>query len=288
MQTKPNKSNKKVDSEPMQRRVFFISDGTGITAESFGQSLLAQFEHIEVSHQTLPYIDSAEKAVRVAEEINNAKVDGHAPLVFSTIINEEVGQIIRAADARMFDIFQSFMPRLETEFKQHATHDVGKKRAIDSNNNRYNKRIEAVHYALDNDDGARIRYYDMADIIIVGVSRSGKTPTCLYMGLQFGIHAANYPITEDELDMSSLPAALKPHKHKLFGLTIEPARLANIRNERRPNSRYSSARQCNREVNDVEMLYQREKIPFINTTHYSVEEISTRIMVQAGIERKLK
>ncbi|MGY0219278.1 posphoenolpyruvate synthetase regulatory kinase/phosphorylase PpsR [Endozoicomonadaceae bacterium StTr2] len=272
----------------MQRRVFFISDGTGITAESFGQSLLAQFDHIEVSHQTLPYIDTPEKALKVVEDLAKAKVDGHRPLVFSTIINEEVSRIIQSADAKMFDIFQSFMPGVEAEFEQHAIHAVGKKRAIDSDNNRYNKRIEAVHFALDNDDGARTRYYDNADIIIVGVSRSGKTPTCLYMGLQFGIHAANYPITEDDLDMSALPAALKPYKHKLFGLTIDPARLTNIRNERRPNSRYASMRQCSREVSEVEMLYQRERIPFINTTHYSVEEISTRIMVQAGIERRLK
>ncbi|WP_281647270.1 pyruvate, water dikinase regulatory protein [Parendozoicomonas sp. Alg238-R29] len=269
--------------------VFFISDGTGITAESFGQSLLAQFEHIEFEKITLPYIDTVEKAHRVVDEITRAsKKGGPQPLLFSTIIDEAIAAVIRDAPAYHADIFDTYMPTLERQLNSHAVHKVGKKRSIHGTSGKYNQRIEAVHFAIDNDDGAKTRFYDQADIIVIGVSRCGKTPTCLYMGLQFGIQAANYPITEDDLDMMRLPKPLRPFKNKLFGLTISPERLAAIRHERRPNSRYSSPRQCALELHEVEQMFQQNNIPYLDTTHYSVEEISTRIIAQTGIERRVK
>ena len=271
------------------RLVYFISDGTGITAESFGQSLLAQFEHIRFDRFTLPYIDTEEKARKVVNEITTAAAaEQEKPLIFSTVIAENIAAIIREAPAERIDIFDAFMPTLERKLHSHAVHQIGKKRSINAIESKYNQRIDAVHFAIENDDGAKVRFYDQADIIIVGVSRCGKTPTCLYMGLQFGIFAANYPITEDDLDMMRLPKVLQPHKHKLFGLTISPERLAAIRHERRPNSRYSSPRQCALELNEVEQMFTQHNIPFLNSTHYSVEEIATRIIAQAGIERRLK
>ncbi|MTI13326.1 posphoenolpyruvate synthetase regulatory kinase/phosphorylase PpsR [Sansalvadorimonas verongulae] len=269
--------------------VFFVSDGTGITAESFGQSLLAQFEHIEFEKVTLPYIDTLEKAQEVVGEITRvSQQGGPQPLLFSTIIDEAIADMIRSAPAYHADIFDTYMPSLERQLNAHASHQVGKKRSIHGAAHKYNQRIDAVHFAIENDDGAKTRFYDDADIIIVGVSRCGKTPTCLYMGLQFGIQAANYPITEDDLDMMRLPKVLKPHKSKLFGLTISPERLAAIRHERRPNSRYASPRQCALELEEVAQMFQQNNIPFLDTTHYSVEEISTRVIAQAGIERRVK
>ena len=272
------------------RIVFFVSDGTGITAESFGQSLLAQFEHIAFENMTLPYIDTEEKARQVVVEINKiADETGIPPLLFSTIIDERIAEIISNSKAYRNDIFDTFMPALEKQLNSQAVHEVGKKRSIGtSGGGKYNQRIEAVHFAIDNDDGAKTRFYDQADIIVVGVSRCGKTPTCLYMGLQFGIRAANYPITEDDLDMMRLPKSLQPHKNKLFGLTISAERLAAIRHERRPNTKYSSPRQCSLELQEVEQMFAQNNIPYLNTTHYSVEEISTRIIAQSGIERRVK
>lgn len=145
---------------------------------------------------------------------------------------------MKEADAFTIDIFQAFIPSLEKELCQNAVHKIGQKRMITANT-QYSQRIDAVHFALDNDDGAKTRYYDKADILIIGVLRCGKTPTCLYMGLQFGIRAANYPITEDDLDMMRLPAVLKEHKSKLFGLTIDAEHLSVIRHERRPDSQYA-------------------------------------------------
>ncbi len=159
----------------------------------------------------------------------------------------------------MIDIFSTFLAPLEQELTEHSSYTVGKSHSIGHNSN-YMERIEAVNFALDNDDGARTHYYDKADLILVGVSRCGKTPTCLYMAMQFGIRAANYPLTEDDMERLTLPTALRAHQHKLFGLTIDPDRLTAIRNERKPNSRYSSYAQCEFEVREVENLFRRENI----------------------------
>ena len=273
----------------MERSVFFISDGTGITAESFGQSLLAQFSGPQFIHQTLPYIDTADKAARALLHIKETHArENLQPIVFMTVLNEDVSRLLYTSGAYIIDLFSTFLPGLENELGSHPLYTVGKKRSTTTSDS-YHRRIEAVQFAMENDDGARFRHYKKADIILIGASRSGKTPTCIYLGLQFGIYAANYPITEDDFDKGiHLPEALKAHKERLFGLTINPARLAGIRNERRPNSRYASLRQCQYDIQMVEQIYQQERIPFINTTEFSVEEIATRIMDQARLTRRLK
>lgn len=270
----------------MKRTAFFISDGTGITAEALGNSLLAQFERIEFSKITLPYIDDLDKARSVVARINKAgAADGQRPIIFDTIVDRSIRSEVSKADAFMVDIFGTFLDPLEKEFNASSSYTVGKSHAIGNESN-YEKRINAVNFALDNDDGARTRQYDEADVILIGVSRSGKTPTCLYLALHYGLKAANYPITEEDIQDQKLPAALRHHRAKLFGLTISPDRLATIRNERRPNSRYSSLKQCMYEVEEVEIMYRRERVPYLNTTAYSVEEIATRILVMTGIERQ--
>lgn len=269
----------------MKRTAFFISDGTGLTAEALGNSLLAQFEKIQFERVTVPYIDDTAKARELVTRINKAaEVDDFKPLVFDTIVNNDIRAVISEANGFMVDIFGTFLHPLETELNSSSSYTVGKSHAI-SNESNYERRIHAVNFALDNDDGARTRQYSEADLILVGASRSGKTPTCLYLALQYGVKAANYPITEEDLLDEQLPEALRPHKGKIFGLTIEPERLAVIRNERRPNSRYSSLKQCMHEIEEIELLYRRERIPFMNTTAYSVEEIATRIMVTTGLQR---
>jgi regulator of PEP synthase PpsR (kinase-PPPase family) len=269
----------------MKRTAFFISDGTGLTAEALGHSLLAQFEKIDFERITVPYIDDTNKAREMVMRINQAEeTDGARPLVFDTIVNSDIREVISGGNGFMVDIFGTFLSPLEQELQSSSSYSVGKSHAI-SNEGRYERRINAVNFALDNDDGARTRHYDEADLILVGASRSGKTPTCLYLALQYGVKAANYPITEEDLDDQNIPATLRPHKQKIFGLTIDPERLATIRNERRPNSRYSSMKQCMLEIEEIELMYRRERIPYLNTTAYSIEEISTRIMVSTGLKR---
>lgn len=272
----------------MKRTAFFISDGTGITAETLGQSLLSQFENISFTKYTRPYIDSAEKAHAMVQQINRAAdADGARPIIFDTLVNQEIRQILVQSEGVMIDIFSKFLEPLEKELHSHSSYSVGKSHAIGHSAN-YMERIEAVNFALDNDDGARTHYYDKADLILVGVSRCGKTPTCLYMAMQYGIRAANYPLTEEDMESLRLPRALAIHRNKLFGLTIDPDRLTAIRHERKPNSRYASYAQCEFEVREVEGLFQREGIKSINSTHYSVEEISAKILVETGVERRFK
>ena len=272
----------------MKRTVFFVSDGTGITAETLGHSLLAQFENVEFEESTLPYIDTVEKAEAVAKEINrvaNQEGTANRPIIIDTIVDKDIRDVIARADGFMMDVFETFVGKLQTELATQAVNAIGKSHSIIDNKS-YNIRIDAVHFALDNDDGARTRHYDKADLILVGVSRSGKTPTSLYMALQFGIFVGNYPLTEDDFDDLRLPSSLREHKHKIFGLTIDPVRLSAIRNERRANSSYASLSQCQKEVRAVEAMFNREGVPFIQATHLSIVEISTRIMATVGLKRR--
>lgn len=271
----------------MKRTVFFISDGTGITAETLGHSLLAQFDAIDFEQITIPYVNTEARARDAVSRINKAAAaDDCAPIVFDTIVNEDVRRELAGSAGYMIDIFSSFLKPLEKALGASSSYSVGKSHSIVNNQN-YNLRIDSVHFALDNDDGARTRHYDLADVILVGVSRSGKTPTCLYLALQFGVKAANYPLTEDDLDDLDLPKVLKEHRSKLFGLSIEPERLAAIRTERKPNSKYASVQQCESEVRGAEAIFNRYGIPFINSTHASIEEISTMIIEAAGLKRRL-
>ena len=184
----------------------------------------------------------------------------------------------------MMDVFQTFLNPLEKALGTESAYSVGNSHAVRPDRG-YDARIDAVNFALDNDDGARIRYYDQADIIVVGVSRCGKTPTCLYLAMQFGLKAANYPLTEEDLDSPQLPSLLKKHKSKLFGLTIDPIRLQAIREQRRPGSRtrvlisatsrWAKSRPCS-----------VAKECRIATTDQSVEEISSQVLTMTGLKRR--
>jgi [pyruvate, water dikinase]-phosphate phosphotransferase / [pyruvate, water dikinase] kinase len=269
-----------------RRTVFFVSDRTGITAETLGHSLLTQFDGIEFRPVTVPFIATKDKAEETACRINEtAEEEGARPLVFSTLITDECRQIIKAANGMYLDFFDAFIGPLERELEVTSSHAAGRAHGV-FDAETYTRRIDAMNYALANDDGITTRYYDGAEVILVGVSRSGKTPTCLYLALHYGVYAANYPLTEDDLEDGKLPKSLEKHRKKLFGLTIDPTRLQEIRNERRPDSHYSSVRQVNYEVNEAEFLFRRYGIPFVSTTTSSVEEIATTVLHSAGLQRR--
>ena len=272
-----------------RRTVFFISDGTAITAETLGQSLLTQFNHVLFDQVTLPFIDTADKAERSVNQINlEARQTGLPPIVFSTLINADIRSIIQKSQCKFFDLFEVFIDRLEKELNIESSHTIGRYHSFVSNGI-YDVRIDAVNYALGNDDGISTKNYDKADIIVVGVSRTGKTPTCLYLGMQFGIYAANYPLTEEDLfgRYDEIPNVLAPFRKKLYGLSIKPERLHRIRSERRPHSRYSSLSQCQAEVAAAESLFLSEHIPYINITTVSVEEIAATVLHDCGLQRRV-
>jgi [pyruvate, water dikinase]-phosphate phosphotransferase / [pyruvate, water dikinase] kinase len=268
------------------RTVYFVSDRTGITAETLGHSLLTQFDGIEFKPVTVPFIGTPDKAREAVERINRtAREEGHRPLVFSTMITDEVREIVQTADCLYLDFFDAFIGPLERELGVPSSHASGRAHGVHDRET-YTRRIEAMNYALANDDGVTTRHYHRADVVLVGVSRSGKTPTCLYLALHYGVYAANYPLTEDDLEDGKLPPSLAKHKDKLFGLTIDPVRLQSIRNERRPDSRYSSTRQVHYEIKEAETLFRRYSIPFFNSTHSSVEEIATTVLHSQGLQRR--
>ncbi len=271
-----------------KRTAYFISDGTGITAETMGNALLAQFENVEFDRIIMPYIDSEEKAREAVNRIDQAfERDGAPPLIFDTIVKEKVRTIIAQSKGVLFDIFGAFLKPLEAALDMKSSYTVGRS-SVSLDDPQYNARISAVNFAMENDDGGKVRNYDQADVVLVGVSRCGKTPTSLYLALQFGVLTANYPLTEEDLGELTLPKALAPFKQKLFGLTIDPVRLAAIREQRKPGSRYASIRQCELELREAEALFRKHRIPYLDTTHRSIEEISTRIMVETGVERHFK
>ena len=269
------------------RSVFFISDGTAITSETLGRSILSQFPNVPFETRVIPYVDTLDRADEAVNQINLAhQRDGVKPLVFDTIVDPVIRERINGADAFNLDIYEGLISKIADEIKvQPAPHTGHAHGDVDSEN--YKSRIDAVHFALDNDDGARTTHYDAADIILIGVSRSGKTPTCLYLALQFGIRAANYPLTEDDLYENSLPKALKPYRDKLFGLVIDADRLVKIRNERRAGSRYASYQQCQQELRAIQGIYISQGIPNIDVSTMSIEEIATRILQMTGLKLRI-
>lgn len=270
----------------MSRTVFFVSDRTGITVETLGHSLLTQFENLQFRQVTLPFIDSVERAREAATVIARAGQDGGPAIVFSTLVDPEIRAAVAASGAVFFDFFDTFIVPLEQALHASSSHAIGRSHAM-TDNAKYNVRIDAVNFALATDDGTIVRSYPQADVILTGVSRSGKTPTCLYLGLQFGIRAANYPLTEEDLGDQRLPTALVPFRDRLFGLTIDPGRLHQIRTERRPDSRYSSVKQCEYEVRQAEALYRAHGIPCLDTSAMSIEEIATTVLHRRGLQRRL-
>jgi regulator of PEP synthase PpsR (kinase-PPPase family) len=271
-----------------RRTVFFVSDQTGVTAETMGHSLLTQFDGMEFRPVTLPFVSTLDKAEDAARRITLcAQSEGVRPIVFSTLVQDELRDVVKQAEGLFLDFFDAFLAPLEAELALRSSHASGRAHSM-ADLTAYTMRINATNFALANDDGAGARDYAHADVVLIGVSRSGKTPTCLYLALQYGVFAANFPLTEDELESGSLPEPLRRYQRKLFGLTIKPERLQQIRHERRPDSRYASAQQVQFELRAAEALFSRCGVPYLDTTECSIEEISSRILDRTGLERRVR
>ncbi|HJU23401.1 MAG TPA: pyruvate, water dikinase regulatory protein [Casimicrobiaceae bacterium] len=271
-----------------RRTVFFISDRTGITAEMLGNSLLTQFEDINFHRVTIPFVDSMEKVADAVRQVNaTAAAEGRRPIVVSSVVDETMSEAIRRdTNGLTLDMFQIFIQPLESELGAKSSHAAGRSHGI-ANSHEYFARMEAINFTQAYDDGAATRDLDKAQVILVGVSRCGKTPTSLYLALQFGIRAANFPLTPDDFADRRLPASVMPFRERLFGLTIQPERLREIREERRPRSHYAQLENCRYEVREAEHLMQQHAIPMLDTTSKSIEEIATTILHRAKLERHI-
>lgn len=266
--------------------IFFVSDGTGITAETLGHSLLSQFEGIQTAQVRMPFIDSAAKAADCVAKINAAGTkDGNRAIVISTLVNPETVTILRQANALILDFFGAFISPLEAEFGMKSSHTIGRSHSL-VNSAEYLARMEAINFTLAHDDGVSNAELDKADVIIIGVSRSGKTPTSLYLAIQFSIKVANYPLIPEDFERNKLPDGLTKHRHKLFGLTIDPERLSAIRQERRPGSTYASLENCRWEIEQAQKMMHREGIEWLESTTKSIEEIGATLLQTLKIDRR--
>ncbi|MGH8456134.1 MAG: posphoenolpyruvate synthetase regulatory kinase/phosphorylase PpsR [Stenotrophobium sp.] len=271
---------------PQPRTVFFVSDGTGITAETLGNTLLTQFDGVEFKKSTLPFINTAQKANATVEYINHlAQQMAVRPLVFSTTVSEEIRAVLRRVNAMFVDLFDAYIHIIEAELGEKSTHAQGRAHGM-ADAQRYGARIAAMNYAMEHDDGQSTRDLERADVILIAPSRCGKTPTSLYLALQHGLFATNFPLTEDDLENLHLPKSLAGLESKCFGLTSDAERLLQIRTERRPGSKYASLAQCSFELRQAEQLYRRYNIPFVSTANISIEEIATVVMQEKDLRRQ--
>ncbi|MGV0870188.1 pyruvate, water dikinase regulatory protein [Corynebacterium kalidii] len=263
------------------RPVFFVSDSTGITAETQGNALLAQFPGFSFRRRVLPFVDSVDAAARAVATI--AGEDGTVPIVFVTIRDAEVAAVVSTASGEVIDLLGAHLAHLEqflgaertgTSTEYHRVGDLG----------RYHDRINAVEYTIEHDDAASFRGLDSADLIILAPSRCGKTPTAMYLALQHGLRVANYPLTDDDTP-GHLPDAVAPFRDRLFGLTTTVQRLSQVRGERRPGSDYASVPRCRTELRQAEKLYRSHRIPYVDSHAMSVEEMSSVILTRMNLRQ---
>lgn len=267
-----------------KRHVYFVSDSTGITAETVGNALLANFPGVGFVRRTVPFVDSADSARSIVREIDGVSAAGGAPIVFTTVKTAEIRAVIAGARAEIIDLLAGHLIELERALGVTASEQLGQFHAV-GDVERYFARMRAVEYAIEHDDGQSRRALDLADVVIIAPSRCGKTPTTMYLALQYGLLVANYPLTDDDYPTDGLPRSVAPYADRCFGLTTTPLRLSQVRHERRPESRYASLEQCTLELRRAEDLYRRCRVPFLNSSTKSVEEMSA-VILQAMHLRK--
>jgi [pyruvate, water dikinase]-phosphate phosphotransferase / [pyruvate, water dikinase] kinase len=257
--------------------VFFLSDSTGISAETMGNALLIQFPDLRFERRLIPFISSVEEARRVVAILDAAADGAVAPLAFSTTAVEEVRQELLRTKCPLIDFFGMHMDSVESILGAKGIRVAARLHGM-GDVKRYNARMAAVEYAIEHDDGQSMRALDKADVILLAPSRCGKTPTTMYLALQHGIFVANYPLVDEDFQSAELPRPVRGLRNRCFGLTTTPARLSQVRNERRPNSRYASFEQCSYELREAEAMYRNHRLPVINSSTKSVEEMSTVIL----------
>ncbi len=276
-----------MQTEKQSRDVFYVSDGTAITCETLGHVVLGQFPFV-ANEKTFPFVESEEKLTELIKHIEiSFQTNGIKPLVFFSLVLPDLKARLMESPAYCYDVLESIVQRVKDDIQMEPTPKLQRSRSVGKDTDTYFDRIAAIEYTLAHDDGISLKGLELADIILLGVSRSGKTPTSLYMAMQFGLRVVNYPYIDDDIKGLKLLPEFEIHRHKLFGLTIDPERLNEIRENRLAGSDYASTEQCLHELANVEALFRSEAIPYINTTSLSVEEISTRVLEKTGLKRRL-
>jgi hypothetical protein len=265
--------------------VFFLSDSTGISAETMGNALLIQFPDLFFERTLIPFISTVEMAREVVAQLDEAMEGPVAPLVFSTAAVDEVREELMRAKAPIIDFFGIHMSRVEEQLGARGLHEARRLHGV-GDVRRYNSRMAAIEFAIEHDDGLSPRGLDRADVVLLGPSRCGKTPTAMYLALQHGLFVANYPLVDEDLETTDLPAPVRDLADRCFGLTTTVARLSRVRQERRPDSRYASEEQCRYELRRATAMYDRHRLPTVDTSSASVEEIAAVVIQTLARQRR--
>lgn len=264
--------------------VFIVSDRTGVTAGTMSHTLLSQFPNIRFERHTIPFVDADDKVKSSIRQINRSyQTHNVRPLIFTSFMDNNFTHELETSEGIVIDLINPFISQLEQHLMADSSHQIGQAHGI-SEEKDYMHRIDAINFSMKYDDGVRMEDYSEADLILIGVSRAGKTPTSLYMALHYGLLTANYPLADDDFENGVLPSALTNVKEKLFGLTIDPIQLHKIRQKRRADSQYSSLQQCQREVNQALQFYKRYRIPHADSTAMSIEELASLIVHRMNLE----
>ncbi|NHC23638.1 kinase/pyrophosphorylase [Nocardioides sp. IC4_145] len=257
--------------------VFFLSDSTGISAETMGNALLLQFPDLQFERTLIPFIHTIEDARRVVALLDEAAAGPVPPLVFTTAASDEVRAELARTTAPIIDFFDLHMNRVETILGRRGQRQAARLHGV-NDVKAYNTRMAAVEFTIEHDDGQSLRALEKADVILLAPSRCGKTPTSMYLALQHGLFVANYPLVDEDLEAEDLPEVVRPYLDRCFGLTTTVERLSRVRNERRPGSRYASPEQCRWELRRADALLAAHRLPVIDSSAKSVEEISALIL----------
>ncbi len=266
------------------RPVFIVSDRTGVTAGTMTHTLLSQFPNIEFERHTIPFIDADDKLKSTIKQINHAyETHKVKPLVFTSFIDSKYIREFEKSEGVVIDLFKPFIDDLERHLHSDSSHEIGQAHGIVQEHD-YMHRMDAINFSMQYDDGVKTGDYHKADLILVGVSRAGKTPTSLYMALHYGLYTANYPLADDDFEAGKLPDDLIDSRDKLFGLSIDPFQLQKIRQKRRADSQYSSLSQCQKEVRQAQQFFRRYRIPHTDSTTMSIEELASLIVHRMNLE----
>jgi [pyruvate, water dikinase]-phosphate phosphotransferase / [pyruvate, water dikinase] kinase len=257
--------------------VFFLSDSTGISAETMGNALLIQFPQLRFERRLIPFISTPDEARRVVEVLDRAAEGPVTPIAFTTAATDEIREVLHTTKCPMIDFFELHIARVEAVFGVPAARVAAQLHGV-GDVQRYNARMAAIEYSIEHDDGQSLRALDKAEVVLIAPSRCGKTPTTMYLALQHGLFVANYPLVEEDLETTELPRPIRDLRDRVVGLVATPGRLSEVRQQRRPNSRYASLEQCTYELRRAEAMYAANRLPVINSTTKSVEEMSTLIV----------
>ena len=259
-------------------QIYLISDSTGETLDRIFLALKAQFENIEYKVHSYSFTRTENQILKI---LDDAKKKENSVILY-TIVDNNLAKYLSNASAKKkipcFSVLGNLILSFSKILNQKASHEPSGQHAL---NDEYYERIEAIQFTMNHDDGNLISDIENSDIILVGVSRTSKTPTSIYLANK-GFKTSNIPLVNE----NSLPKKLRenPQLTCVVGLNTEAERLVDIRKNRMnslketENKKYTSIDNIKKEINEAKKTFQKYRWPSIDVTRKSVEETAASII----------